>query len=45
MLTSVDNKGKVLSELTVKLLIDLLTGNEEKASIMVIPELVVRETS
>lgn len=44
-LTTVDNKGKVLSELTVKLLIDLLTGNEEKASVMVIPELVVRETS
>lgn len=44
-LTSVDNKGEILSELTVKLLIDLLSKKKETASLTVMPELVVRETT
>lgn len=44
-LTSVNNKAGVLSELTVRLLVDLLNQKEETAEMVVIPELVVRESS
>ncbi len=43
-LTSINNKAEVLSELTVRLLTGLLDGNET-AELVVIPELVVRESS
>lgn len=44
-LTSVNNKGEVLSELTVQLLLDVLSRKKELASLVVLPELVVRETT
>lgn len=44
-LTSVNNKGQVLSELTVNLLLDLMNHKKETASLVVLPELVVRETT
>ena len=43
-LTSINNKAEVLSELTVRMIIDLLE-NKETAEMIIIPELVVRETS
>ena len=43
-LTTVNNKGEVLSELTVKMLLDVLE-KKELASLIVLPELVVRETT
>lgn len=43
-LTTVNNKGEVLSELTVQLLLDVL-AKKELASLIVLPELVVRATS
>lgn len=44
-LTTVNNKGEVLSELTVQLLLDVLSKKRELASLIVLPELVVRETT
>ena len=42
-LTTVNNKGEVLSELTVRMLLDVLEKKKELASLIVLPELVVRE--
>ena len=44
-LTTVNNKGEVLSELTVRMLLDVLSKKKELASLVVLPELVVRETT
>lgn len=44
-LTTVNNKGEVLSELTVRMLLDVLEKKKELASLIVLPELVVRETT
>lgn len=44
-LTTVNNKGEVLSELTVQMLLDVLSKKKELASLVVLPELVVRETT
>ena len=44
-LTTVNNKGEVLSELTVQLLRDVLSQKKELANLIVVPELVVRETT
>lgn len=44
-LTTVNNKGEVLSELTVRMLLDVLSGKKELASLVVLPELVVREST
>ena len=44
-LTTVNNKGEVLSQLTVQLLLDVLDKNKELATLVVLPELVVRETT
>lgn len=44
-LTTVDNKKEVLSDLTVQLLENLMTGKKEQASLIVRPELTVRETT
>ena len=44
-LTSVNNKAEVLSELTVKLLVDTISKKKETAHLVVLPELVVRETT
>ena len=44
-LTTVNNKGEVLSQLTVQLLLDVLAKNRELATLIVLPELVVRETT
>lgn len=44
-LTTVNNKGEILSELTVQLLLDVLSHKKELATLVVLPELVVRETS
>lgn len=44
-LTTVNNKGEVLSELTVQMLLDVLAEKKELASLIVLPELVVRETT
>nr|WP_294495256.1 LacI family DNA-binding transcriptional regulator [uncultured Mediterraneibacter sp.] len=44
-LTTVNNKGEVLSELTVQLLLDVLSQKKELATLVVLPELIVRETS
>lgn len=44
-LTSINNKAEVLSELSVQLLVDILTEKTEIAELVVIPELVVRGTS
>ncbi len=45
MLSTVNNKGEVLSELTVQLLLEVLSKKKETASLVVIPELVLRETT
>ena len=39
------HKGEVLSELTVRMLLDVLEKKKELASLIVLPELVVRETT
>ena len=44
-LTTVNNKGEVLSELTVQMLLDVLSKKKELASLVVLPELVIRETT
>lgn len=44
-LTTVNNKGEVLSELTVQMLLNVLSKKKELASLVVLPELVVRETT
>lgn len=44
-LTTVNNKGEVLSELTVRLLLDVMSQKKELANLVVLPELVVRETT
>ena len=44
-LTTVNNKGEVLSELTVQLFLDVIEKKKELATLVVLPELVVRETS
>ena len=44
-LTTVDNKKEVLSDLTVQLLESLMTEKKESASLIVRPELVIRETT
>lgn len=44
-LTSVDNKAGVLSDLTVKTLVDILSKDTEVADLCIYPELVIRETS
>ena len=43
-LTSVNNKGEVLSRLSVELLRDILTGQKEPTELVILPELVVRQT-
>lgn len=45
LLTTVNNKGEVLSELTVQLLRDVVSKKKELATLVVLPELVVRETT
>lgn len=44
-LTTVNNKGEVLSNLTVQLLQNIMAGETELSSLTVRPELVIRETS
>ncbi|MDO5147405.1 MAG: LacI family DNA-binding transcriptional regulator [Eubacteriales bacterium] len=44
-LTTVNNKGEVLSELSVQMLRDVLLQKKETATLMILPELVVRETT
>ena len=44
-LTSINNKAEVLSELTARLLADLLSKKKETAETIVIPELVIRGSS
>lgn len=44
-LTSVNNKAELLSELTVRMLVDTITKKNETADLVVIPELVIRESS
>lgn len=44
-LTSVNNKGNILAELTSDLLVDLIEKRKETAELVIVPELVVRETS
>lgn len=44
-LTTVNNKGEVLSELTVQMLLGVLSKKKELASLVVLPELVIRETT
>lgn len=44
-LTTINNKGGVLSELTVQLLLDVMAKKKELATLVVLPELVVRETT
>ena len=44
-LTTINNKGELLSELSVQLLENLMTGKSEKASLIIRPELVVRQTT
>lgn len=44
-LTTVNNIGEVLSELTVQMLLDVLSKKKELASLVVLPELVIRETT
>lgn len=44
-LTSVNNKGEVLSELTVQLLLDMMEKKKELATLVVLPELVIREST
>jgi LacI family transcriptional regulator len=41
-LTSINNKAEILSEMTVRLLVDLIDGKKETAEMIIIPELVVR---
>lgn len=44
-LTTINNKGELLSELSVQLLENLMTGKSEKASLIIRPELAVRQTT
>lgn len=44
-LTTINNKGELLSELSVQLLENLMTGKSEKASLIIRPELIVRQTT
>jgi LacI family transcriptional regulator len=44
-LTTVNNKSELLSELTIELLMNLLNKEKETASLIVIPELIIRETT
>lgn len=44
-LTSINNKVEVLSELTARLLVDLMNNKKETAEMIVLPELVVRSSS
>lgn len=44
-LTTINNKGELLSELSVQLLENLMTGQSEKASLIIRPELTVRRTT
>lgn len=44
-LTSINNKAEILSELTVRTLVDMITKKNETADLVVLPELVVRESS
>ena len=44
-LTTINNKGELLSELSVQLLENLMTGKSEKASLIIRTELVVRQTT
>ncbi|BEU87049.1 LacI family DNA-binding transcriptional regulator [Selenomonas sp. TAMA-11512] len=44
-LTTINNKGELLSRLTVELLIEILTEGEQKAERRILPELTVQETT
>lgn len=44
-LTTINNKGELLSELSVQLLENLMKGASEKASLIIRPELSVRQTT
>ncbi|MBQ6312379.1 MAG: LacI family DNA-binding transcriptional regulator [Lachnospiraceae bacterium] len=44
-LTTVNNKGNILADLTSDLLVDLIEKRKETAELVIMPELVVRETS
>ncbi len=44
-LTTVNNKGEVLSELTVQLLLDAMTKKQELKTLTILPELIKRETT
>ena len=44
-LTSINNKGNILAGLTSDLLVDLIEKRRETAELVILPELVVRETT